>query len=99
MVVTGVPLASSCHFRPTFFTLAVVGAVGLGEAGAAVGVDVGVAVAVAGALVCFSVDVAQPTNKIDVKANARTLSIVSPLQFPAHSSRENGCLLCVAYLL
>ena len=30
IVVTGVPLASSCHFKPFVFTVAVVGAVGVG---------------------------------------------------------------------
>jgi hypothetical protein len=42
MVVTGVPLSSSRHVRPTFLTVAVIGAVG----GGGVGVEVGVAVAV-----------------------------------------------------
>jgi hypothetical protein len=84
IVVTGVPLASSCHFRPTFLTLAVVGADGLGVAGgtdaAVVGVAVAVAVAVfVGALV--GEVVVQPTNKMDVRANPRSLYIVSPLSY------------------
>jgi hypothetical protein len=88
IVVTGVPLASSCHFRPTFFTLAVVGADALGVADGTDGADVGVAVAVVvlvGALV--GEDVVQPTNKIDVRANPRSLYIVSPLSISAYSNR------------
>jgi len=81
IVVTGVPLASSCHFRPTFLTLAVVGADGLGEAGGVEGGAVEVAVGDAVVLVVGALvgeDVVQPTNKTDVKANARSLYIVSP---------------------
>ena len=77
IVVTGVPLASSCHLIPLFLTLAVVGADGLGVAGGDVGADVGVVVAEVvdvGALV--GADEVQPTNKIDAKPNARSLYIV-----------------------
>jgi hypothetical protein len=49
MVVTGVPLASSCHFRPTFFTEAVLGAEGVAVGEDAGGVGVVVVAGVAGA--------------------------------------------------
>jgi hypothetical protein len=84
IVVTGVPLASSCHFKPTFFTVAVVGA---GGVGAGVGVVFVFAVVVGAGV--FALVVLAPLfwlccvhevklrSKTVVSANPRTFRIVS----------------------